>query len=368
MANVLVLGAGFAGATSAYLLSKKNHKVTILEGQGHPGGGCWTKFYADHPYTYGPRVFFSRDEEVYKHLSDLIKIRKFYTRTWSYVEKDQQLYHYPIQQDDLKLMKDYAAIADELKQTKNEIIPSDSFETYWIKAIGPTLYRKFMDEYSRKMWSIDSNKELVVNFNWVNKGTPIRNGDDRLYTDQFQGYPEDNEGYNNYFRACLKDTDIVYDCQITGFDPQKRIVKTLKGNFTGDIIVNTIHIDTLFEYCHGKLKFSGREFLKLVLPAKHAFAENITWIHYTGNEPFTRVTEFKKITNFQSNFTLLGIELLSQNNRLYPVQSKPELKRYKKYQNLFPENFYSIGRLGTFRYKGIEDAIREALDITEVIG
>ena len=40
--NVIVIGAGFSGATAAYLLKNKGYKVTILEAAEHPGGGCWT--------------------------------------------------------------------------------------------------------------------------------------------------------------------------------------------------------------------------------------------------------------------------------------------------------------------------------------
>ena len=35
----------------------------------------------------------------------------------------------------------------------------ENFEAYWISAIGPTLYKKFVDEYSKKMW-----KDLRTNF------------------------------------------------------------------------------------------------------------------------------------------------------------------------------------------------------------
>ena len=51
------------------------------------------------------------------------------------------------------------------------------------------------------------------------------------------------------------------------------------------------------------------------LPIEFAMPKELTWIHYTGVEPHTRVTEFKKITNYVSNSTLLGIEIPSSNGR-----------------------------------------------------
>ena len=82
-------------------------------------------------------------------------------------------------------------------------------------------------------------------------------------------------------------------------------------------------------------------------------------------ESFTRATEFKKITGYKSDFTLLGIEMPSNRGRFYPVQSEPEIRRYQQYKNLFPKNFFSIGRLGTFKYKGIVDAMEESIQISE---
>ena len=91
--------------------------------------------------------------------------------------------------------------------------------------------------------------------------------------------------------------------------------------------------------------------------------DDVTWIHYSGSEPFTRVTEFKKITGHHAEDTLLGIELPSGQGRFYPVQSEVELQRFDQYRSLFPDHFYSIGRLGSFRYKGIPDSMRDALDV-----
>ena len=55
--RVVIIGAGFSGCTAAYFLLKKGYKVTVLERESHPGGGCWTRFHGEHPYTIGPRIF-----------------------------------------------------------------------------------------------------------------------------------------------------------------------------------------------------------------------------------------------------------------------------------------------------------------------
>jgi UDP-galactopyranose mutase len=367
MKTALVLGAGFSGCTAASLLTKAGFNVTVFEGDAHPGGGCWTRFYGGHPYTFGPRVFFSRDEAVIRQLTSYVEIREFYTRTWTFVARDGQLYHYPLQYADLPLMPDYSTIKAELSERDGKAPSVEDFEAYWLDAVGPTLYSKFVSSYSRKMWGVESNRQLTASFEWVNRGTPIRDGDERLYTDQFQGYPRALTGYNIYFEKCLAGCELHFNCLVKRFDPDTRRIDTLHGEFTGDVIVNTIYVDVLFGLEYGRLQFCGRQFVPLWLPTEHAFPQDVTWIHYSGEEEYTRVTEFKKITGYQASSTLLGIEIPAPRGRYYPVQSPTELRRYEQYVRLFPPNFYSIGRLGRFRYQGIPEAIREAIDAVEAI-
>lgn len=369
MKSVLILGAGVAGCASAQVLKNQGFRVTVLEADSNPGGGVWTRFYGSHPYTFGPRVFFTHDEQVIAHLTNIVEMREFVTRTFTFVEEDSKLYNYPLQYSDIELMPDAQDIREELSACEQGEISVADFESYWMSVVGGTLYEKFVDKYSKKMWGIESNKQLSANFEWVNRGTPIRSGDTRLYKDQFQGYPRAVTGFNDYFLQCLDGVEARFNTRVARFDPDKRTVSTSDGNtVTADVIVNTVHVDSLFGNIYGDLRYCGRDFLPIWLPVEYAMPDEATWIHYSGRESHTRVTEFKKITGFKASSTLLGIEIPSARGRYYPVQSKPELERFAQYKALFPGDFYSIGRMGKFRYQGIPDAIRDALDLGEVLG
>ena len=65
---------------------------------------------------------------------------------------------------------------------------------------------------------IESNKQLIANFEWVNRGTPIRKGDTRFYEDQYQGYPKSLDGYNSYFEKCLIDIQFINNTRVVNFD------------------------------------------------------------------------------------------------------------------------------------------------------
>jgi len=368
MKKVIILGGGFAGCTAAHLLNKKNFDVTIIEANSNPGGGVWTNYYAGHPYTFGPRIFFTKKDEIITQLTSLIEMREFNTISMSFVEEDSKLYNYPIQFEDINKMPDSNEIESQLKDIKSEKASINDFEDYWQSAIGKNLYNKFVKTYSKKMWGIESNKQLIANFEWVNRGTPIRKGDTRLYQDQYQGYPNLIDGYNSYFEKCLVDTKFVKNTRVVNFDFENNIINLSNNtSLSADVVINTIHVDTLFNNIFGELRYCGRDFLPIWLPIEFAMPAELTWIHYTGNEPHTRVTEFKKITNYNSSSTLLGVEIPSLNGRYYPVQSKPEIEKFNQYKNLFPKNFYSIGRMGKFIYQGIPEAIDDAIEICKLI-
>jgi UDP-galactopyranose mutase len=366
--KIVIIGAGFSGSTAAFFLSKKGYDVTVLESESHPGGGCWTRFHGEHPYTIGPRIFYSYNQKVYDHLNSFVKIRNFNTTTISYVEKDDCFYNYPLQYEDLPKMIDYKTIQLELKEAKKKGLDFTNFENYWISAVGETLYNKFVKEYSKKMWSIDSNQLLSADFKWINRGTPIRDGDLRLFGDQYQGYPYAITGYNDYFLKSLKGSKVYFNETVIGVDSKKCSVSTKNNVFDYDILINTGHTDEIFGYKHGILDFSGRKITRVVLPNKYVFDNpDHYWIHYSSKEEYTRVVDFKKVTNNVSNNCLLTIESMSDENRLYPKQIDSELSKYNLYKKEFPSNYFTIGRLGKFKYTGITDAIEQAMELSEEI-
>ena len=128
-----------------------------------------------------------------------------------------------------------------------------------------------------------------------------------------------------------------------------------------DVIVSTIPIDELCGYSFGELPYAGRDFFLLVLPCKQVFPGDVRFCHYAGeNDTWTRVTEFKKVSYFESEDTLLVLERPSKNGKLYPYQTKANVALAKRYMDSLPENVYSIGRLGTYRYSTVEQTISQA--------
>ena len=116
----------------------------------------------------------------------------------------------------------------------------------------------------------------------------------------------------------------------------------------------------------GELRYVGREFHKIVLPAESIFPEDVYFVYYpNANESHTRVVEYKKFTLYKSPFTLLGLEIPSMTNKLYPMMIQAEVDKAQRYVDALPPNVYSVGRMGKYRYIDIDDIILESIQFVE---
>lgn len=366
MKKALIIGGGMAGCTAALELAKKNWRVTLLEKNKYLGGGCRTFFYGGHPYTEGPRPLYTLNPGVLKHFKDIIPIKKFKSfLLMTYIESDGKFYSYPIHYGDIKKMPDSKKIMSELKNLSPGKT-AKNFAEFWKFSVGETLYRKFIDRYSKKMWKIESNT-VIDDFAWSVKCVPLNTKAKEEYTKVIHAYPFKPDGYNQYFDFCVKDAKVYLDTEITRYDPQKRRVYVQDEAFQGDLMISTISPDDLMAYRFGKLRYMGRDFFKIVLPVKRIFPRNYNFIYYANDEPFTRIVEYKTLTRHQSPTTLLGMEIPSLNGKLYPFTIRSEQAKAERYFKNLPRNVYSIGRMGSYRYLNIGNVVESVWELMEKI-
>ncbi len=390
MKKALVIGGGFAGCAAAHQLQLMGGwDVTLVERAPFLGAGVRTRYYGGHPYTFGPRHFLTPWEKIYSFLNTYVPLRRCADHEFlTYVEPDNRFYSYPIHADDIRQMPDAAQIERELSEINlsalqrlppeqlgkmmrkdvrnlNNASLAKNFEEFWINSIGLTLYGKFVDKYSRKMWMIDDNKK-IDDFTWSPKGVTVKEGPRAAWDTAISAYPIAFNGYDDYFRIGTAEAKVHLSTEIEHYDIPNKTIRIGGETHRYDIIVNTISPDVLFEKCYGELPYVGRDLHAIVLPIEFALPSQIYFAYYAGDEKFTRVTEYKKFTLHKAPTTLITIEIPSKTSKYYPMPLESEKAKAKKYFDLMPDGVFSVGRAGSYLYNvDIDDTIRHAFEMRE---
>lgn len=365
--KAVILGGGVTGCTLANELDKKGVEVVLIEKDSHLGGGCYTHFYGGHPYTEGPRPLAIGDGKAFDYINPIVPMRTFPLLLDTYIEQDRAFYSFPIHWDDIQKMPDKDKILLELENRPKENTATN-LEDGWLNAVGPTLYGKYVKTYTEKMWEVDSNKVFDQEFSWSVKGSPIQHGDRmcRLSKENpLHAYPIEQTGYNSFFDYCTRNATVYLNTKVEKVDLEKKEVYIQGEILKGDIIISTIATDELMDYCYGELRYMGRDFHKIVLPTEHIFREGRHFIHYPNNEKFTRIVEYKNLTQHKSDSTLLVMEIPSHSNKLYSYNIKSEQDKAAKYLNSLPNGIYVTGRLGLYKYLNINQCIDYACELVE---
>ncbi len=368
MKKVLIIGGGFAGCLTAHMLSDNGFEnITLIEKAPYLGGGCRTFHYGGHPYTLGPRHFLTQKEEVFNFLNQHCPMKRYAGHEFlTYVEQDNEFYHFPIHQDEVDTMPDADIIHQELSDCPGPE-KSRNLEEYWKMSVGPTLYKKFIENYSKKMWDIKDNREISY-YSFTAKGVALKTGPNKAaWTEAISAFPKAADGYNDYFNLATRNVSVHLNSSVEIYDLENNRVK-IGGTWQEyDILVSTISPEELLHNAFGELRWIGRDFFKIVLPVKEVFPQDVYFLYYANQEPFTRIVEYKKFYDYDSPSTLLGLEIPSFKNKLYPYPMAADQARHQQYIDALPNNVFSIGRMGTYRYIDIGNTIEQCFKLSDAI-
>jgi UDP-galactopyranose mutase len=417
--KILVLGGGVAGSSITYYLTEKGYDVTVLEKNGGVGGLARTCYYSGHPYEFGPHIWFwpgGEADPINRTIATLTKgeLQHIDRRLFTYIEADGQKYRYPVHFEDIDRMPERAAIHEEVRRHRDdqlklidEQLPElghCKFAGYFGAALGPTLYQKFMANYTWKMWNIPGD-QLETSMVWADRfrhaysksdekspARGLRGYDPLKFEDHtlgkgiaFQVYP--THGWNAVWGAMVANATVIRDRIVGIRDEHTRpYIRTAGGEkyFFADYhtVFCSIDIDELWG--ENTLPYTGRMMIPLLIPGLQcAFPEGAESLHYSSCEFQTRVTEMKVITRHESPDTLILIEVpvlpgaaasfprnaiehaLEHNlfaEKAYPQQSEQAFATYQAYVDRGAKipNLRYVGRHAEFKYWGMPETVNAA--------
>ena len=380
--DILVAGAGYAGAVCARCLAEKGRRVLVLERRPHVGGNAYDCL--DQAgvliHQYGPHIFHTNDKEVFQFLSRFTSWRDYQHRVVADIPDDKGgrlRYPVPFNLTSLetafgaeegkglgeKLMAVYGA---EKKVTILELRQNPDPE---IAALADYVYEHVFVHYTMKQWG---QKPEDIDPNTTARVPVFLSRDDRYFQDTFQGMPL--EGYTPMFEKMLDHPNITLELGTDALERLDLSGEELKVDgvpFPGTVIY-TGQADELFRFRFGPLPYRTLVFSFKTLPQDDY--QGYGTVNYTVDEDYTRITEFKHLTGqavpgrttivreYSRSYTGGAGEIPyyaiinPENNALY--------QQYKQLAGRFP-NLHLLGRLAEYKYYNMDAIARRALDLAE---
>ena len=324
--KILVVGAGFSGATIARELADAGFFVDIIDQRNHVAGNAYdyVNDIGIREHKYGPHLFHTSIDIVIEWVNKFSEWVPYYHKVKA-------------------LLNNGMHVAFPVNNKTLEIVGREN--------ILDTFFRP----YTYKMWGVHLEQLDPQIINRV----PIRNDDCELYfpKDKFQALPKN--GYTNFIKNVLDNKNINLQLN-TPFN--KSIVKKYFYVF------NSMPIDEYFDYRFGHLPYRSIKFHNFNLPVPYLLP-TVT-VNFTHSKKYSRVTEWKLLPNHGNSeeYTSITIEepcdyIDNNYERYYPVKdiSGDNTKLYNKYFSLIPHNMSFIGRCGQYVYIDMHQAINSSL-------
>ena len=368
-----IVGSGIVGAVLAAELAKKGNTVQVLERRAHAGGNVYDydDEYGIHVHHYGPHIFHTNDDEVYRYVSDNCELKDFnlvcgsvmdgkcVPTSFDFSSVDT---FFPEEAEEIKAHIK-AEFGDRASATVLEMLES---QDSYVRRFADFLYEKDYKPYTAKQWGIDPEKVDRQIF----KRVPILfSYGSKYFSDKYQAMPV--KGYMEFIENLLKTPGIELRLNEEALDRFSiRDNQVMDGDKPLDgVLIFTGALDELFACKHGKLPYRSLRF-----EWKHEDIDSfqdMPVVAYPQAEGFTRITEYKKLPVQEVRGTTYAVEYplpYKQGEAMepyYPVLTEESQELFQKYYDEAKQvkGLAFAGRLAEFKYYNMDQAIRRALDL-----
>src|SRR5213595_1552038 len=157
--NVAIIGAGPAGLTAAYLLSKNEVSVTVLEADPvYVGGISRTATYKGFHFDIGGHRFFSKSKEVNDLWNEILPQDMLDRPRSSRIFYGGKFFAYPLRPFEallkLGLLKSALCVLSWLKARLMPVRNPRNFEDWVSNQFGRRLFNTFFKSYTEKVWGM----------------------------------------------------------------------------------------------------------------------------------------------------------------------------------------------------------------------
>ena len=320
--KALVVGGGLSGITSAILLKEKGYHVEIFETRHHIGGNCYDKKIENiMVHQYGPHGFHTNNKKVWDFLNRFSDFNDVCLRVHG--NTSEGIIPLPFSPATKKI------IGDKTPQQIKELIFKD---------------------YSEKMWGIPWERFPSS----ISGRVPTKrdNPSACFHLDKYQGIP--TNGYTSMFANMLDEIKINLNCAPKEYQNQKY-----------DILVYTGKIDEFFNYQYGWLEYRS---LKIQFETAKRRPLLFQLNECNSDNAWTRSVDHSHWHNQDLTETVISREYPCEHTKnnipFYPKPFGDNQEKYKKYKKIADllSNVIFVGRLATYKYLDMDDAIAQVFN------
>lgn len=339
--DVVVVGAGPAGLSSALELVRNGVKVAVVESGTQVGGMTRSFDLWDHRVDLGPHRFFSKDPRVtslwLKMAGDDVHQFDRITR----ILYQGELYAYPLKPLEtlakLGPVRAAACISSYLWQRpiKRQAGDAETFEDWVVARFGRKLFEIFFRSYSEKLWGIpceridsDFAAQRIKGFNLREAVVNAIPGVRRSHVTLADRFPYPRGGAGSVYRRMADEIaksggTLKLECPVTGIRCERGRVRGVQlgdgsvlecGN-----VVSTMPLDRLMKGIRGipddvqrsmdRLRFRNTLLVYLKVEGKKHFPDHWIYVH----TPELRVGRITNYGNWRAareavNWTVLSLE------------------------------------------------------------
>jgi UDP-galactopyranose mutase len=369
--DLIIVGAGFYGATIAERVSNELGKnVLIIDRRSHIGGNAYSEFDQEtgiEVHKYGAHLFHTPNATVWNYLNRFTSFTDYRHRVYSSYK--DQVYAMPINLGTIcqffgKRMSPAQARALVSSQAAElgDRVP-ENLEEKAISLIGRPLYDAFIKGYTAKQWQTNP-RDLPAS---IITRLPVRyNFDNRYFNDPYEGLPTD--GYTAIFERMLDNPRIQLLLNTDFFEVKSSLPAGVPIIYTGPI-------DRYFDYSEGELGWRTIDFEQETL-ATGDFQGTAVMNYADEAVPYTRILEFRHFNperQYQNEKTVIVREYSRfaqrQDEPYYPIDTRGDKELFLRYKQraAAEKNIHFGGRLGTYRYLDMHQAIGAALKAYDTV-
>lgn len=360
--KILIVGAGFSGATVAHLLATSGFYCVVVDERQHVAGNCHTAVDAETGillHRYGPHIFHTDDDEVWNFVTAHGAFLPYQHRV--YTKSDGKIYRLPINLHTINQFFGTSLGPNEAKhfieQKCLSIAEPRNFAEQAMSTVGPELYAAFLEGYTHKQWGV-TPEELPAS---ILKRLPLRfTFNDNYFHHVRQALPIN--GYTSIVESLLKHPNI--ELRLNAKWQLPSTAETFRHIFyTGPL-------DQYFAHRAGRLKYRTLDFEEVRTMKDY---QGTAVINYADrNVAWTRATEHKYLSPRQPvengpsvSYLEKARDCMPNDIPYYPLHmanDRAMLRNYVEMANAI-KGVTFLGRLGSYAYLDMDGAIKRAMEV-----